>query len=108
MQLDKIKGTLVDFNELEHVLDDMPRVGSWQIELRKANDDPMEVDELVLHISLADGGEESSVSKEITRCLFERAELHANRIVFPYRFRNAPASRSRRKAQGTKGGRSAT
>jgi phenylacetate-CoA ligase len=82
MQLDKIKGTLVDFNELEHVLDDMPRVGSWQIELQKANDDPMEVDELVLHVSLADGGEESSVSMEIARCLFERAELRANRIVF--------------------------
>jgi phenylacetate-CoA ligase len=60
----------------------MPRVGSWQIELRKANDDPMEVDELVLHVSLADGGEESSVSTEIARCLFERAELRANRIVF--------------------------
>jgi phenylacetate-CoA ligase len=82
MQLDKIKGTLVDFNELEHVLDDIPRVGSWQIELRKANDDPMEVDELVFHISLADGGEESSVSKEITRCLFDRVELHPNRILF--------------------------
>jgi len=82
MQLDKIKGTLVDFNELEHVLDDMARIGSWQIELRKANDDPMEVDELVLHVSLADGGEESSISKEITRCLFERAELHPNRIEF--------------------------
>ena len=82
MQLDKIKGTLVDFNELEHVLDDLPSVGSWQIELKKANDDPMEVDELVLHISLADGGEESSASREIARCLFERAELHANRITF--------------------------
>ena len=82
MQLDKVKGTLVDFNELEHVLDDMPRVGSWQIELRKANDDPMEVDELVLHVCLADGGEESSISKEIKRALFERAELHPNRIEF--------------------------
>jgi phenylacetate-CoA ligase len=82
MQLDKIKGTLVDFNELEHVLDDMSRVGSWQIELRKANDDPMEVDELVLHVCLADGGEESSISKEIKRTLFERAELHPNRIEF--------------------------
>jgi phenylacetate-CoA ligase len=82
MQLDKVKGTLVDFNELEHVLDDMARVGSWQIELRKANDDPMEVDELVLHVCLGDGGEESSVSKEINRCLFERAELHPNRIEF--------------------------
>jgi phenylacetate-CoA ligase len=82
MQLDKVKGTLVDFNELEHVLDDMPHVGSWQIELCKANDDPMEVDELVLHICLADGGEESAISKEIKRALFERAELHANRIKF--------------------------
>jgi hypothetical protein len=26
MQLDKIKGTLVDFNELEHVLDDVPQI----------------------------------------------------------------------------------
>ena len=82
MQLDKVKGTLVDFNELEHVLDDMPRVGSWQIELRKANDDPLEVDELVLHVCLADGGEESSISKEIKLCLFDRAELHPNRIEF--------------------------
>lgn len=82
MQLDKVKGTLVDFNELEHVLDDMPRVGSWQIELRKANDDPLDVDELVLHVCLADGGDESSISKEIKRCLFERAELHPNRIEF--------------------------
>jgi phenylacetate-coenzyme A ligase PaaK-like adenylate-forming protein len=82
MQLDKVKGTLVDFNELEHVLDDLPHVGSWQIELRKANDDPMEVDELVLHVCLADGGEESSMAKEIKRALFERAELHPNRIEF--------------------------
>jgi phenylacetate-CoA ligase len=82
MRLDKVKGTLVDFSELEHVLDDMASIGSWQIELRKANDDPMEVDELVLHVSLADGGEESSVSGEITRCLFERAELRPNRIEF--------------------------
>ena len=82
IQFDKIKGTLVDFNELEHVLDDMARVGSWQVELRKANDDPMDVDELVLHISLADGSDESSVAKDITRCLFERVELRPNRIEF--------------------------
>ena len=42
MNLDKIKGTLVDFNELEHVLDDAPHVGAWQVELRKVHDDPLE------------------------------------------------------------------
>jgi phenylacetate-coenzyme A ligase PaaK-like adenylate-forming protein len=51
MQLDKFKGTLIDFNELEHVLDDAPNVGAWQLELRKHNDDPMELDELTLHVT---------------------------------------------------------
>ena len=41
VQFDKIKGTLVDFNELEHLLDDMQMIGSWQIELRKAHNDPL-------------------------------------------------------------------
>ena len=50
MNLDKIKGTLVDFNELEHVLDDAPHIGAWQVELRKAHDDPLELDEIILHV----------------------------------------------------------
>jgi phenylacetate-CoA ligase len=82
MQLDKVKGTLVDFNELEHVLDGMERIGSWQIELRKAHNDPMEVDELVLHVAAVDGADEAGLSNEIARRLFERVELHANRIEF--------------------------
>jgi phenylacetate-coenzyme A ligase PaaK-like adenylate-forming protein len=80
MQLDKIKGTIVDFNELEHVLDDMTDIGSWQIELRKAHDDPHEVDELVLHVSPTDGADEDALRREVGRRLFERAELHPNRI----------------------------
>jgi phenylacetate-CoA ligase len=82
VQFDKIKGTLVDFNELEHLLDDMQMIGSWQIELQKAHNDPLDVDELVLHVSTVDGGDEKSLSREIARCLFERAELHPNRIEF--------------------------
>jgi hypothetical protein len=29
-----------------------------------------------------DGGDEKSLSRKIARCLFERAELHANQIEF--------------------------
>ncbi len=82
MQLDKVKGTIVDFNELEHVLDDMENIGSWQVELRKANDDPHEVDELILHVCPTDGADEAALSREVGRRLFERAELHPNRIEF--------------------------
>ncbi|MEO8205383.1 MAG: AMP-binding protein [Chthoniobacterales bacterium] len=82
MQLDKIKGTLVDFNELEHVLDDLPNIATWQIELGKAHNDPHEVDELILHVAASDGVDESKISEEIKRHIFERTELHPNRIEF--------------------------
>ena len=82
LQFDKIKGTLVDFNELEHALDDIPTLGAWQIELRKAHDDPLDVDEIILHVAAADGADEDRLSQEISRRLFERVELHANRMEF--------------------------
>src|SRR6266436_5102884 len=70
MNLDKLKGTLVDFNELEHVLDDAPHIGAWQIELRKLRDDPLEVDEIILHVQKINGTDEAKVSNELkARCL---------------------------------------
>ena len=54
LQLDKLKGTLVDFNQLEHVLDNAEHVGTWQLELRKQHDDPLELDELILHVAKSD------------------------------------------------------
>jgi hypothetical protein len=51
LRFQKIKGTIVDFNELEHALDDVPGLGAWQIELRKAHDDPLDLDEIVLHVA---------------------------------------------------------
>jgi phenylacetate-CoA ligase len=82
MSLDKIKGTLVDFNELEHVLDDSPQIGAWQVELRKKNDDPMEMDELILHVhKISDADERRLVSDLNERCS-SRLEIHPNRILF--------------------------
>jgi phenylacetate-coenzyme A ligase PaaK-like adenylate-forming protein len=82
MNFDKIKGTLVDFNELEHVLDDAPHIGAWQIELRKANDDPMDLDELILHVQKLNGAEESQLIRELNERCVTHLEIHPNRIVF--------------------------
>ncbi len=82
MQLDKFKGTLIDFNQLEHVLDDAPNVGAWQLELRKLNDDPLELDELTLHIQKLDGADEQKLCRELNNRFVERTEIHPNRIVF--------------------------
>jgi phenylacetate-CoA ligase len=82
MQLDKIKGTLVDFNQLEHVLDDAPNVASWQLELRKHKDDPMELDELVLHVHKMTDVADEKVRRELNNRFLERTEIQPNRIVF--------------------------
>ena len=82
MQLDKIKGTLVDFNELEHLLDDVEQIGAWQLELRKYQDDPLEVDELILHVQKQNGIDEQKLVRDLrTRCI-ARTEIQPNRIQF--------------------------
>jgi len=82
MNFDKIKGTLVDFNELEHVLDDAPHVGTWQVELRKTNDDPLELDELILHVQKLNGADEAQLARELRERCAAHLEIHPNRIVF--------------------------
>jgi phenylacetate-coenzyme A ligase PaaK-like adenylate-forming protein len=82
MQLDKIKGTLVDFNQLEHVLDDAPNIGAWQLEIRKFNDDPLELDELILHVQKLNGFPDEKLTRELNNRFVERTEIRPNRIVF--------------------------
>ena len=81
LRLDKLKGTLVDFNQLEHILDDMPGIGAWQIELRKQNDDPLELDEIVLHIAKLGGDDDEQLVHEIDH-RFAQIEVHPNRVNF--------------------------
>jgi phenylacetate-coenzyme A ligase PaaK-like adenylate-forming protein len=82
MHLDKLKGTLVDFNELEHILDDAPGIGAWQLELRKRNDDPLELDEVLLHVERSDGHSETELTRDLNHRFAERTEFHPNRILF--------------------------
>ena len=82
MRLDKIKGTLVDFNQLEHVLDDAEHIGAWQLELRKRNNDPLEVDELILHVHKTDSVREDKLIRDLNSRFVAKTEIHPNQIVF--------------------------
>jgi phenylacetate-CoA ligase len=82
MNLDKLKGTLVDFNQLEHVLDDVPDIGTWQVELRKCKDDPLEIDELIFHVQKINGTDEAQITKDLRQRCFALLEIQPNRILF--------------------------
>lgn len=82
MQFGKVKGTIVDFNELERVLDDVKGVGSWQIELRKANNDPLDLDEIVLHVAKEAGAADNEVEAAVKERLQAGFEIRPNRVQF--------------------------
>jgi phenylacetate-coenzyme A ligase PaaK-like adenylate-forming protein len=82
MRLDKLKGTLVDFNRLEHVLDDCDQVATWQLEIRKIQDDPLEMDELILHAQKAGNASDDAVRAVLLDHFVAETETHPNRILF--------------------------
>ena len=82
MNFDKIKGTLVDFNVLEHLLDDQKGVAAWQLELRKKNDDPLEIDEMLLHLTPEPGIAPNDIARLVTRRFCEVTELSPNEVHF--------------------------
>ena len=82
LHIGKVKGTLVNFNDLEHVLDDLDSVGSWQIELRKRNDDPLECDEILVHVAGAGRESREVIERQIEERFVNATEIRPNRIEF--------------------------
>lgn len=82
MQLQKVKGTLVNFNDLEYLLDSIDSIGTWQLELRKVNDDPLDIDELILHVSKQTSIENEELMDEINTRFSKATEIKPNHIVF--------------------------
>jgi phenylacetate-coenzyme A ligase PaaK-like adenylate-forming protein len=82
MWLEKLKGTLIDFNRLEHLLDDCEEVATWQLEIRKAHNDPLDLDELILHVQKANGETDEAVRGILEERFLAETETHPNRICF--------------------------
>jgi phenylacetate-CoA ligase len=82
LDIDKLKGTLVDFSALENLLDDTDGLGAWQIEMRKRNDDPLETDEVLVHAVPLDGENKDALRERIAGRFGQAVEFAPNKIVF--------------------------
>ncbi len=80
LQINKLKGTLVNFNDLEHILDDDAQVAEWQLEIRKQNDDPLEVDELVVHLCPTERTDVEPLKARVAEKFQQTTELRPSRI----------------------------
>ena len=82
LQLLKIKGTLVNLEDCAEILSGMNEVDEWQLELVKKDDDPMEVDQLVVHLAVRQGANEEGLEQRVRENFKGRIEVAPNRVEF--------------------------
>jgi phenylacetate-coenzyme A ligase PaaK-like adenylate-forming protein len=82
LQLLKVKGTLVNLEDCAVLLGSMPEVEEWQIELRKKDNDPLEVDELIVHLALKGAADEGRTAATVRELFHTRLELTPNQVKF--------------------------
>jgi len=82
LRLVKVKGTMVNLEDCAQVLGSIPEVEEWQVELRKKDDDPLEVDELVVHLAVRDPSQREAASRKVTEGFRGQLEVQPNRVTF--------------------------
>lgn len=82
LQLLKVKGTLVNLEDCAMILGGIAEVEEWQIELRKKDDDPLEVDELIVHLAVPDAERREACALRIREAFKGRLEIAPNRLEF--------------------------
>ncbi len=82
LQLLKVKGTLVNLEDLAVLLGGIPEVEEWQIELRKKDDDPLEVDEMIVHLAVRNEQLREAVALKVRESFKSSLEVAPNRVEF--------------------------
>ncbi|MDD5040592.1 MAG: AMP-binding protein [Patescibacteria group bacterium] len=83
-RLTKVKGELINLNNFYPVLSSIPEIEEWQVEIRKRNDDPYDIDEIFLHVALKEGVSMGEMKHRIQRAvhseLFINVDIHEQKL----------------------------
>jgi phenylacetate-coenzyme A ligase PaaK-like adenylate-forming protein len=82
LNLTKVKGTLVDLSHIGTIVSSQPGVEEWQVVLRKKDDDPLGLDELVLRLAAADGVDREKLRRTLDSEIQTATEVGINEIEF--------------------------
>lgn len=82
LQVSKIKGTQVNLNALEHYLSGRREIDEWQLEIAKKDNDPYEIDELNLYVTLLEECDHESFAGRLNEAVLSMAEVAFNKIIF--------------------------
>lgn len=81
LQLSKVKGTLVNLNSFSAILEAEKGIEEWQVEIRKKDNDPYEVDEVVIYMSVGTGHDPKRLKEELKHKILSATEITPNEII---------------------------
>ncbi len=82
LHLSKIKGSLVNLNNFAACMSEVDTIEDWQVELRKKDNDPYEVDELIVYACLKKDCDQKRAEEQIKDKMIQATEVAPNSIVF--------------------------
>jgi phenylacetate-coenzyme A ligase PaaK-like adenylate-forming protein len=80
-RLSNVKGTLVDLNAFSHAMSEIPEVEEWMVEIRKVNDDPYELDELLVHVATKPHSNFVELKPKISSAILKNMEIVPTHIL---------------------------
>lgn len=81
LALSKVKGTLVNLNTFGEILEAEKGVEEWQVELKKKDNDPYEVDELYVYVSVRSDSQPQALREMLRHKIHSATEVSPNDIV---------------------------
>lgn len=81
LRLSKVKGALVNLNTFGQILEGEKGVEEWQVEIRKKDNDPYEVDELIIYLSLGRSVDHQEIKERLKNKIHDATEVTPNEIV---------------------------
>ncbi len=82
VSVSKIKGSLVNFSNFSSCLTEFKEIDEWQVELCKKDNDPFEVDELIVYLTCQNNVNQSTLTKAVTQRLLNMTEVSPNQVLY--------------------------
>jgi len=80
--LTKIKGTLVNLNNFFPLMMSHPDLEEWQVEIRKRNNDPFDLDEIYLYVAKNPDVNEENLTADLKQKIIRETEVSVTNIVY--------------------------
>lgn len=78
--LTKIKGELINLNQFYPVLSGIKEIEEWQVEIRKKNNDPYEIDEMILYLAPKQGTDFEALKAKVKKIMHSEIFISAEII----------------------------